>query len=152
MLNIMYIGLKYDDLVSEESELVQEALRRFEIAEPRAAYDRAYRIRVAQQCSLTHTLLPKEQWVKPEEVIYTLNTKNQNSQRYLKIGQEISSTLYQPSCCWTCWTWSFWQHQGYSSPLDALFWTQKNIIKRDILDINMYTHTNTDTLLCSYYD
>ncbi|CEG73495.1 Putative Cytochrome b-c1 complex subunit 7 [Rhizopus microsporus] len=61
------IGLKYDDLVSEESELVQEALRRFEIAEPRAAYDRAYRIRVAQQCSLTHTLLPKEQWVKPEE-------------------------------------------------------------------------------------
>lgn len=99
MLNTMYIGLKYDDLVSEESELVQEALRRLEIADPRAAYDRAYRIRVAQQCSLTHTLLPKEQWVKPEEVIYTLYTKNQNSQRYLKIGQEISSTLYQPSCC-----------------------------------------------------
>lgn len=99
MLNIMYIGLKYDDLVSEESELVQEALRRLEIADPRAAYDRAYRIRVAQQCSLTHTLLPKEQWVKPEEVIYTLYTKNQNSQRYLKIGQQISSTLYRPSCC-----------------------------------------------------
>ncbi|KAG0749741.1 hypothetical protein G6F57_003972 [Rhizopus arrhizus] len=61
------IGLKYDDLVAEESELVKEALRRLEIAEPRAAYDRAYRIRVAQQCSLTHQLLPKDQWVKPEE-------------------------------------------------------------------------------------
>ncbi|KAI7878301.1 14 kDa subunit of cytochrome bd ubiquinol oxidase [Lichtheimia hyalospora FSU 10163] len=57
------IGLRYDDLISEENELVQEALRRLEIAEPREMYDRAYRIRVAQQCSLTHSLLPKEQWV-----------------------------------------------------------------------------------------
>ncbi|KAI8979072.1 cytochrome b-c1 complex subunit 7 [Mycotypha africana] len=61
------IGLRYDDLISEESEIVQEALRRLEIAEPRAAYDRAYRIRVAQQCSMTHQLLPKNQWVKETE-------------------------------------------------------------------------------------
>ncbi|KAL1930329.1 hypothetical protein VTP01DRAFT_10491 [Rhizomucor pusillus] len=67
------IGLRYDDLVAEESELVQEALRRLEIAEPREAYDRAYRLRVAQQCSLSHTLLPKEQWTKPE-----------NDKRYLQ--------------------------------------------------------------------
>ncbi|EIE85006.1 hypothetical protein RO3G_09716 [Rhizopus delemar RA 99-880] len=59
----------YRKIVAEESELVKEALRRLEIAEPRAAYDRAYRIRVAQQCSLTHQLLPKDQWVKPEEDI-----------------------------------------------------------------------------------
>ncbi|KAI8885972.1 14 kDa subunit of cytochrome bd ubiquinol oxidase [Backusella circina FSU 941] len=57
------IGLRYDDLIAEESELVQEALRRMEIAEPRAAYDRAFRIRVAQQCSLSHQLLPKDKWV-----------------------------------------------------------------------------------------
>ncbi|KAI9247053.1 cytochrome b-c1 complex subunit 7 [Sporodiniella umbellata] len=63
------IGLKYDDLVAEESETVKEALRRLEIAEPRAAYDRAYRIRVAQQLSLSHQLLPKEEWVKPSEDI-----------------------------------------------------------------------------------
>ncbi|KAI7898282.1 cytochrome b-c1 complex subunit 7 [Cokeromyces recurvatus] len=63
------IGLRYDDLISEESDLVQEALRRFAIAEPREAYDRAYRIRVAQQCSLTHQLLPKSQWVTPEKDI-----------------------------------------------------------------------------------
>jgi ubiquinol-cytochrome c reductase subunit 7 len=62
------IGLRYDDLVAEESELVQEALRRLEIAEPREAYDRAYRIRAAQQLSLTHQLLPKAQWVTSEKV------------------------------------------------------------------------------------
>lgn len=49
--------------------MVQEALRRLEIAEPRAAYDRAYRIRVAQQCSLSHQLLPKDKWVSASEVI-----------------------------------------------------------------------------------
>ncbi|CAO3659339.1 unnamed protein product [Rhizopus stolonifer] len=63
------IGLKYDDLVAEENEIVKEALRRLEIAEPRAAYDRAYRIRVAQQLSLSHQLLPKNEWVKSTEDI-----------------------------------------------------------------------------------
>ncbi|KAI9482766.1 MAG: cytochrome b-c1 complex subunit 7 [Benjaminiella poitrasii] len=63
------IGLRYDDLISEESDLVQEALRRLAIAEPREAYDRAYRIRVAQQCSLTHQLLPKSQWVTSDKDI-----------------------------------------------------------------------------------
>ncbi|GAA5807698.1 hypothetical protein MFLAVUS_001072 [Mucor flavus] len=63
------IGLRYDDLVAEESELVQEALRRLEIADPHAIYDRAYRIRVAQQCSLSHQLLPKDQWVSATEYI-----------------------------------------------------------------------------------
>ncbi|KAG0164188.1 Cytochrome b-c1 complex subunit 7 [Apophysomyces sp. BC1034] len=61
------IGLRYDDLIAEESELVKEALRRFEIADPNAAYDRAYRIRVAQQLSLTHSLLPKDQWTTPQK-------------------------------------------------------------------------------------
>ena len=61
-------GLQYDDLLAEESEIVQEALRRLEIADPHAAYDRAYRIRVAQQCSLSHQLLPKDKWVTPSQV------------------------------------------------------------------------------------
>ena len=64
----MVIGLRYDDLLAEESEIVQEAIRRLEKAEPREAYDRAYRIRVAQQCSLTQSVLPKDQWVAPEAV------------------------------------------------------------------------------------
>ncbi|KAI8073113.1 cytochrome b-c1 complex subunit 7 [Gongronella butleri] len=61
------IGLRYDDLIAEENPTVKEALRRFEIASPRAAYDRAYRIRVAMQCSTTQSVLPKEQWVTPEQ-------------------------------------------------------------------------------------
>ncbi|KAI7871140.1 cytochrome b-c1 complex subunit 7 [Spinellus fusiger] len=61
------IGLYYDDLLVEESPLVQEALRRLEINNPTAAYERAYRIRVAQQCSLSHTLLPREEWVTPQQ-------------------------------------------------------------------------------------
>ncbi|GAB5589720.1 Cytochrome b-c1 complex subunit 7 [Umbelopsis nana] len=61
------IGLRYDDLIVEENDIAQEALRRLELSNPRAAYDRAYRLRVAQQCSLSHSLLPQEQWTKPEE-------------------------------------------------------------------------------------
>ncbi|KAG2185282.1 hypothetical protein INT44_002072 [Umbelopsis vinacea] len=61
------IGLRYDDLVVEENDITQEALRRLTLSNPREAYDRVYRIRVAQQCSLSHSLLPKEQWTKPED-------------------------------------------------------------------------------------
>lgn len=32
------------------------------------SYDRVYRLRRAFQCSITHKLLPKEEWTKPEEV------------------------------------------------------------------------------------
>ncbi|KAI9829190.1 MAG: Cytochrome b-c1 complex subunit 7 [Phylliscum demangeonii] len=59
-----------DDLIPEESELVQKALQRLP---PKEAYDRVFRMRRAMQCSLSHHLLPKEQWTKPEEdVAYLL--------------------------------------------------------------------------------
>ncbi|CAO3701104.1 unnamed protein product [Rhizopus stolonifer] len=54
------MGLKYDNLVAEENEIVKEALRRLEIAEPRAAYDCAYRIRMAQQFSLVINSYPRK--------------------------------------------------------------------------------------------
>lgn len=54
-----------DDLIEEENDVVQEALRRLP---PKEQYARAYRIRIAQQCGVTHTELPRDQWVKPEEV------------------------------------------------------------------------------------
>jgi len=57
---------RYDDLLEEENDIVQEALRRLPKKEQ---YARAYRIRLAQQCGITHTELPRDQWVKPEEVI-----------------------------------------------------------------------------------
>ena len=56
-----------DDLIEEENDIVQEALRRLS---PEEQYRRAYRIRIAQQCGVTHTELPREQWLKPEDVSY----------------------------------------------------------------------------------
>jgi Ubiquinol-cytochrome C reductase complex 14kD subunit len=56
---------RHDDLIEEENDIVQEALRRLPAEEQ---YRRAYRIRIAQQCAVTHTELPKDQWTKPGEV------------------------------------------------------------------------------------
>ncbi|KAF3935787.1 hypothetical protein ABW20_dc0110503 [Dactylellina cionopaga] len=58
------VGLMYEDLLREESPTVQLALKRLP---PRIAYDRAFRLRRALQCSVTHTLLPKEEWIKASE-------------------------------------------------------------------------------------
>ena len=57
-----------DDLISDENEIVQEALKRLP---PKVSYDRVYRLRRAVQCSLAHTILPKEEQTKPEAVGYT---------------------------------------------------------------------------------
>lgn len=56
---------RYDDLVEEERESTQIALKRLSTKE---SYDRIYRIRRSVQCSYQHKLLPKDQWTKPSEV------------------------------------------------------------------------------------
>lgn len=56
---------RYDDLLEEEREAVQIALKRLS---PKEAYERVYRIRRSTQCSYQHKLLPRDQWTKPEEV------------------------------------------------------------------------------------
>ncbi|KAH7003258.1 cytochrome b-c1 complex subunit 7 [Fusarium venenatum] len=53
------MGLKYDDLLEEENETAQAALKRLS---NRESYERIYRIRRAVQCSYQHKLLPKDQW------------------------------------------------------------------------------------------
>ncbi|GAB7330203.1 hypothetical protein MBLNU13_g01866t1 [Cladosporium sp. NU13] len=58
------LGLRSDDLIPEESEIMQRALKRLS---PKDAYDRVFRMRRAFQCSLAHQLLPKEEWTKPED-------------------------------------------------------------------------------------
>ncbi|KAF2266595.1 hypothetical protein CC78DRAFT_491447 [Lojkania enalia] len=58
------LGLKADDLIPEENDVVQLALKRLP---PKEAYDRVFRLRRAFQCSVSHQLLPKEEWTKPEE-------------------------------------------------------------------------------------
>jgi len=56
--------LKYDDLLVEERDDVQRALGRLT---SRENYDRAFRIKVASQCSVLHDNLPKEKWLPVEE-------------------------------------------------------------------------------------
>ncbi|KAK0256028.1 Cytochrome b-c1 complex subunit 7, mitochondrial [Friedmanniomyces endolithicus] len=60
------LGLRADDLIPEESESVQLALKRLP---PKEAYDRVFRMRRAFQCSLAHQLLPQTEWTKADEDI-----------------------------------------------------------------------------------
>ncbi|PYI00725.1 ubiquinol-cytochrome c reductase complex 14 kDa protein, partial [Aspergillus sclerotiicarbonarius CBS 121057] len=58
------LGLRADDLIPEENDVVQKALKRLP---PKEAYDRVFRIRRAFQCSISHTLLPAAEQTKPAE-------------------------------------------------------------------------------------
>ncbi|CAK7219137.1 Cytochrome b-c1 complex subunit 7, mitochondrial [Sporothrix bragantina] len=58
------MGLRADDLIPEESDVVQQAIKRLPAQEN---YDRIFRMRRAVQLSLQHKLLPKDQWTKPED-------------------------------------------------------------------------------------
>lgn len=53
-----------DDLIPEENEAVQLALKRLS---PKEGYDRVYRMRRATQLSLQHQILPKSQWTTDKE-------------------------------------------------------------------------------------
>lgn len=61
------MGLRYDDLMVEESSRVQKAISRLPEKE---AYDRAFRLRQAAQLSVLHRELPKEQWLPAKEVSF----------------------------------------------------------------------------------
>ncbi|KAH8893503.1 putative ubiquinol-cytochrome C reductase complex 14kD subunit [Thozetella sp. PMI_491] len=58
------LGLRFDDLLEEERESVQVALKRLGEKE---RYDRIYRIRRAVQLDITKKVLPRDQWTKPED-------------------------------------------------------------------------------------
>ncbi|KIM26297.1 hypothetical protein M408DRAFT_194896 [Serendipita vermifera MAFF 305830] len=60
------VGLRYDDLISEERDDVQRAISRLP---EREGYDRVFRMRRAFQYDTMRRILPKEQWTKPEEDI-----------------------------------------------------------------------------------
>ncbi|RMJ27008.1 hypothetical protein PHISP_02137 [Aspergillus sp. HF37] len=63
------LGLKADDLIPEENDTVQTAIKRLPAKE---AYDRIFRIRRAFQCSVSHALLPPSEQIKPEERMLAL--------------------------------------------------------------------------------
>ncbi|EEB08341.1 ubiquinol-cytochrome-c reductase complex subunit 6 [Schizosaccharomyces japonicus yFS275] len=57
-------GLRYDDLLMEENDEMEKALKRLNKKE---AYDRIYRLRRAVQCDITSSILPKSEWTKDSE-------------------------------------------------------------------------------------
>lgn len=58
------LGLRYNDLFSEENPIMQTALKRLPEDE---SYSRNYRIIRAHQYELTHHLLPRNEWIKAKD-------------------------------------------------------------------------------------
>lgn len=58
------MGLKFNDLIAEESPVMQKAISRLPEEE---SYARVYRNITAHQLSLSHQLLPPNKAVQPEE-------------------------------------------------------------------------------------
>lgn len=58
------MGLRTEDLLIEENDVMQTALRRLPAKE---SYERVFRIATAMQCSLSHKLLPKNEQIKAED-------------------------------------------------------------------------------------
>lgn len=58
------MGLKFNDLIAEESPVMQKAISRLPEEE---SYARVYRNITAHQLALSHQLLPPNKAVKPEE-------------------------------------------------------------------------------------
>ncbi|CCG24412.1 Qcr7 ubiquinol-cytochrome-c reductase, subunit 7 [Candida orthopsilosis Co 90-125] len=58
------MGLKFNDLLMEETPIMQKAIKRLP---PALSYSRNFRILTAHQLSLTQQILPAEKALKPEE-------------------------------------------------------------------------------------
>lgn len=79
-----------DDLIPEESAVVQQAIGRLS---PQVKYDRVFRMRRATQLSLQHKLLPKTQWTKPDEDTPYLLPIIKQVEAEIKEQQELDSIV-----------------------------------------------------------
>ncbi|OJJ44757.1 hypothetical protein ASPZODRAFT_134876 [Penicilliopsis zonata CBS 506.65] len=84
------LGLRFDDLIPEENDVVQTALKRLP---PKEAYDRVFRIRRAFQCSISHTLLPKEEQTKPEEDVEYLSPIIREVEKEFKERKDLDALI-----------------------------------------------------------
>ncbi|KAJ5747815.1 uncharacterized protein N7511_009511 [Penicillium nucicola] len=84
------LGLKFDDLIPEESENVQRAIKRLPSKE---AYDRVFRIRRAFQCSISHTLLPANEQTKPEEDVEYLSPIIREIEKEVKEREDLDNLV-----------------------------------------------------------
>ncbi|KAF1940164.1 hypothetical protein EJ02DRAFT_435769 [Clathrospora elynae] len=86
------LGLRADDLLPEENDVVQTALKRLR---PQEAYDRVFRLRRAVQLSMSHQLLPKEEWVKPEEDVPYLQVMITDIEAEMAEREDLESMIIQ---------------------------------------------------------
>ncbi|KAL1953259.1 hypothetical protein VTO42DRAFT_3347 [Malbranchea cinnamomea] len=84
------LGLRYDDLIPEENDTVQLALRRLP---PKEAYDRVYRLRRAFQCSLEHQILPPEQQTTDKDDIRYLQPYIEEIEREKKERADLDNLV-----------------------------------------------------------
>ncbi|KAI5837624.1 cytochrome b-c1 complex subunit 7 [Morchella snyderi] len=82
------IGLVADDLIAEETDVVQQAIKRLP---PKVAYDRMYRMRRAVQCSVAHQILPKHEQTKPEDDVPYLLPYIEEIEAELRERDELDS-------------------------------------------------------------
>ncbi|KAF9160884.1 Cytochrome b-c1 complex subunit 7 [Actinomortierella ambigua] len=60
------LGVRYDDLLREETDIIETALKRLPEEE---GYERYYRLKCAFQYSLSHTIATPDKCLKPEDDI-----------------------------------------------------------------------------------
>ncbi|KAH9876088.1 hypothetical protein J1614_003967 [Plenodomus biglobosus] len=84
------LGLRADDLLPEENDVVQIALNRLG---PQEAYDRVFRLRRAIQLSMSHQLLPKEEWTKPDEDRPYLSTIMKDIEAEMAEREDLESMI-----------------------------------------------------------
>ncbi|KAJ9196976.1 hypothetical protein DTO166G4_2573 [Paecilomyces variotii] len=84
------LGLRFDDLIPEESESVQTAIKRLP---PKEAYDRVFRLRRAFQLSLSHQLLPAAEQTKPEEDVEYLSPIIREVEKEQAEREELDSII-----------------------------------------------------------
>ncbi|KAK5514171.1 Cytochrome b-c1 complex subunit 7, mitochondrial [Exophiala xenobiotica] len=85
-------GLRADDLIPEENDIVQLALKRLP---PKEAYDRVFRLRRAFQASLAHQLLPAEDQTSSEEDQPYLSPIIEEIEAELKERADLESMMVQ---------------------------------------------------------
>jgi ubiquinol-cytochrome c reductase subunit 7 len=82
------MGLVYDDLIPDEGELVQEALRRLT---PDQYYERVFRFRRAINLSIKKEELPKEHWTTAEADVAYLRPIIQQLELELETSQNFDN-------------------------------------------------------------
>ncbi|ETE69123.1 Cytochrome b-c1 complex subunit 7, partial [Ophiophagus hannah] len=85
-------GLKRDDILNE-TDVVKEAIKRLPEDE---YYERIFRIKRAAQLSLTHDILPKDQWTKYEEPLIKSSGGDEQQNNFF-----ISSSVMEISFLFT---------------------------------------------------